>query len=308
MAPSDFSAAGKFMVLDEYVRRRLPIADKVLGYSLLDRFYESGDEYSEAAQAAFLVNSLALADRAVQRLGMRADYCTGPSFGQKAAAVFTGAMDFADALRMTVEHARCEEEFFATEYSDVVTHTAVRVPEDALREYLDSLTAQGHWYDISGRLDDGFLMVSLREPLLDGLKKAISAMGGYSMSTMRPPVHARAFAGLRAKAEAEFMSGHTIGAPGLPVIADQDGRIVETADDLRAMMMDTFDRPLDWPAVVRTLKDLGVAKVYIPGPENLFRRVRCTVRNFEVVSVDPKSTLREILRPVRTARETAGTR
>src|SRR5437868_12751036 len=87
MGPSSFAAVGKFMVLDPYVRRLLPIADAALGYSLLDRFYESEEEYSEYTQVAFLVNSLALAHRAEEELGMRPDYCVGPSFGQKAAAV-----------------------------------------------------------------------------------------------------------------------------------------------------------------------------------------------------------------------------
>ncbi|MGW7367208.1 ACP S-malonyltransferase [Streptomyces sp. NPDC054841] len=297
MGPSSFSAVGKFTVLDPYVRRLLPVAEKALGYSLLDRFYAADDDYSEYTQVVFLLNSLALAQRAEDQLGMRADLIAGPSFGHKAATVWSGSLDLPDAVRLTAELARCEQQYFAIEFSDVVTHTVVRVPDDALREHLDSLTAQGHWYDISGHLDRGFYLISLREHLLEGLKKAVSAMGGYSMATMRPPVHAAAFDGLRRKAEEEVLSRYDIRAPRTTVIADQDGSVVDTADAMRRMLLDTFDRAIDWPAVTDSLVRHGVRTVWITGPENLFRRVQCTVRNFRVVSVDPKSALRAILRP-----------
>ncbi|MFF4955392.1 ACP S-malonyltransferase [Streptomyces chattanoogensis] len=299
MGPSSFSAVGKFMVLDPYVRRLLPLADKALGYSLLDRFYESDEEYSEYTQVAFLINSLALAHRAEEELGIRPDYCAGPSFGQKAAAVWTGSLDFPDVIRMTAELARCEREYFTIEHTDVVTHTVMRVPDSGLRAYLSGLAEQGHWYEISGRLDDGFVMVSLSERLLEDFTSSVSAMGGYSMSTMRPPVHAKAFHPLRRKAAEEVFPRYGIRAPHIPVIADQDGRVVETADGMRTMLLDTFDVAIDWPAVVNSLVNLGVRTVYVTGPENLFRRVQCTVRNFDVVAVDPKTTLQKMLRPVR---------
>ena len=61
------------------------------------------------------------------------------------------------------------------------------------------------------------------------------------------------------------------------------------------------DVPIDWPAVVNSLVNLGVRTVFVTGPENLFRRVQCTVRNFEVIAVDPKNTLKKMLRPVRSS-------
>ncbi|GAA4601279.1 hypothetical protein GCM10023107_56140 [Actinoplanes octamycinicus] len=285
------------MVLDPFARRRIAIADKVLGYSLLDRFYEADDDYAECVQVAFMVNSVALADRAAAEGGMRADVCAGPSFGQKAAAYWAGSMDFADVVRMTAELARCEREYFAVQHTDVVTHSFVRVPEDRFQEYLDTLTVRGQWYDVSGRLDRGFLMLSIDASRLDELKQAISDMGGYSMYTMRPPVHAAIFDGLRRRAEETVFTRYSIEAPQIPVIADQDGRLVTTAEGMREMLLDTFDRPIDWPAVVAGLLTEGVKKMFITGPENLFRRVECTRRNFDVVNVDPKSALRALLTP-----------
>jgi [acyl-carrier-protein] S-malonyltransferase len=291
MGASDFAAVGKFMVLDRYARARTAAADEALGYSLRERFRASDADYSEQSQVAFLVNSLALADRAEDRLGMRPDFCTGPSFGQKAAAVYAGAMDFPDVVRLTVELARCEREFFRTELSDVVTHTVVRVPDEPFHELLAELGGEGHWLEISGYLDRGFYMVSLREQALERFVQGVRALGGYSMYTMRPPVHATAFRELRLRAE-EIVDRYDIAAPRLPVVADQDGALVESAAAMRTMLLDTFDRPLRWPDVVGTLAGAGVQTVHLTGPDLLFHRLDSTAGAFEVVKVDPKSALR----------------
>ncbi|MEU7909000.1 ACP S-malonyltransferase [Actinoplanes sp. NPDC049118] len=297
MGPSSFAAVGRFMVLDPHARSRLEQASDVLGYDLLQRFYDAEEDYSVYTQLAFVVNSLALADRAEQSLGERPEICAGPSFGQKAAAAYVGALSFPDVIRMTAQLAELELDYFRTEYTDVVTHTVTRVPGDALAEYLATLTDRGEFHDLSGRLDDGMLMLSVREGLLDELKAAVGAMGGYSMYTMRPPVHARAFGRLRLRAELEVLDRYDVRAPRQTLLSDTDGSVVRTAEDMRAMLLDTFDRPVQWPAVVDGLLGLGVNRLVFAGPDNLFRRLGVTTRAFEVIALDPKGVARELFVP-----------
>ncbi|GGY15666.1 ACP S-malonyltransferase [Streptomyces anandii] len=285
MGPSRFAEVGKFLLLDPYARARLAEADEALGTSVFDNFREQTDDYSEFSQVAFLVNSMAMADRAEQTLGIVPDICTGPSFGQKAAAAYTGSLPFADVVRLTAELARLEEDFFGKEYTDVVTHSFVRTPEERLAAILADFDERGEWYEFSGHLDDGFTMLSLRERELDGLKERISKAGGYSMYTMRPPVHAPAFSSLRRRAEEEVFPRYEFNDPKLPVVTDQDGTVVNSAGEMRTMMLDTFDRPVDWPAVVDTLKREDVSRVCVTGPDNLFHRLDRTKDNFEVVTV-----------------------
>ena len=103
MGPCNFADVGKYMVLDRYARRRLAAADEALGYSVLQRFRATDHEYSEATQIAFLINSVALADRAVDAMGLEPDLCVGPSFGQKAATAFVDSLPFGDVVRMTAD-------------------------------------------------------------------------------------------------------------------------------------------------------------------------------------------------------------
>ncbi|MGW1916228.1 ACP S-malonyltransferase [Streptomyces sp. NPDC002076] len=285
MGPSKFAEVGKFLLLDPFARARLAEADQALGTSVFDNFREQTDDYSEFSQVAFLVNSMAMADRAEETLGVVPDICVGPSFGQKAAAAYVGSLPFAEVVRLTAELARLEEDFFGREYSDVVTHSFVRTPEERLAEILADFDERGVWYEFSGHLDRGFTMLSLRETELEELKERISKAGGYSMYSMRPPVHAPAFAALRRRAEEEVFSRYAFADPKLPVVTDQDGTVINSADELRTMMLDTFDRPINWPAVVAALKDSGVSRVCVTGPDNLFHRLDCTKDNFEVEAV-----------------------
>lgn len=285
MGPSKFAEVGKFLLLDPFARARLAEADQALGTSVFDNFREQTDDYSEFSQVAFLVNSMAMADRAEETLGVIPDICVGPSFGQKAAAAYVGSLPFAEVVRLTAELARLEEDFFGREYTDVVTHSFVRTPEERLAEILADFDERGVWYEFSGHLDRGFTMLSLRETELEELKERISKAGGYSMYSMRPPVHAPAFAALRRRAEEEVFSRYAFADPKLPVVTDQDGTVINSADELRTMMLDTFDRPINWPAVVAALKDSGVSRVCVTGPDNLFHRLDCTKDNFEVEAV-----------------------
>ncbi|QLH19397.1 ACP S-malonyltransferase [Streptomyces sp. Rer75] len=293
LAGTTFSALGKFLVLDRFARPRVRVADEVLGYSLLDRFRASADDdYSEAAQVASLISSLALAERAEELLGVRPRLCAGPSFGLRPLAVYSGSLDLAEGIRLTAQIARREREYFRTRHSDVVTHTVVRVPAGPLAELLAEWTGRGDWIEVSGDLDDGFAMISMREALLDEFKAAITAMGGYSMQTMRPPAHATVLGELREAMERDVFAGFDIRAPHITVVKDQDGSIVDTGEAMRTMLLDTFHRPFDWRAVVGALVAAGVRTIHFTGADLLFSRLDSTVRHFHVVKVDPKSALR----------------
>ncbi|MEU7145741.1 ACP S-malonyltransferase [Nocardia sp. NPDC046473] len=280
----------KFLMLNPAARRRLATADDVLGYRVLDR-YRPDDDHSEAAQVAFLVACLALADWAEETAGIDPAVCAGPSFGQKALTTYAGMLPFSETVRLTAELARVEQDYFTEWHTDTVTHCFVRVPEDDFQQALADMAVDGMWYELSGVVDDGFYFVSLREPDLPWLIDRVRAAGGYSMGTMRPPVHARSFGELRQRAST-VLDGFQLSAPRLPVLSDQDGSVVETPAAARAMLLDTFDQPINWPKVVRALAEHGVRSLHFLGPDTLFHRVDCVRGSFEVTHIDTGTPLR----------------
>ncbi|GLV79538.1 ACP S-malonyltransferase [Streptomyces hygroscopicus] len=300
MGPFRFTDVGEFLLTNPHARRRLAIADEVVGYSVFDRYRQSDAEeegqYAEHTQIAFLTVCLSLADWAEETLGERPELCAGPSFGQRAAVTYAGSLPFEETVRLTAELARCEEEYFRQEHRDAVTHCVIHTPEERLREALAELDDEGEWHDISGYIDRGFYLVSLREPVLDRFKKRIGELGGYNMYTMWPPVHAPAFSALRRKAEEEVLGSFQVADPELPIVADQNGALLTAADGVRTMLLDTFDHPIRWPDMVETMRGRGITKVCIAGPDNLFGRVTCTGENFEVVAIDARKAMRPRVR------------
>jgi [acyl-carrier-protein] S-malonyltransferase len=288
MGPTRYPDLGKFMLLNPHARRLTAAADERLGYALADRFAAAGGDYSEYAQVSFFVACLALAEWAEDELGIGPiAACAGPSFGEKPAAVYAGALPFEDGVWMTARIARCLEEYFAVEHRDVVTHSFVRVPEERVRELLAEHAARGGWSDISCYIDRDLFMVSLREADLEWLERSVRSLGGLSLYTMRPPMHSSAFEGLRRTVGEEVLAELEFADPVLPLIADQDGSLVKDGAGVRAMLLDSFVRPLRWPDVVGGLRGLGVGRICVAGPDSLFGRVGCTTRSFEVVSATP---------------------
>lgn len=292
MAPISFADVGKFLILNPFAKDLVAATDRRLGGSLIGDLKSADGDYTHAAQLAFFVSCVALARWAEAELGVEPVAATGPSFGEKPLTAHVGALPFDDAVWLTAQLARVLDEFFATEHTDVVTHSFARVPRERVTELLGELAAAGGWSDVSCYVDTDFHMVSLRERDLEWLQRAIRANGGLSIYTMRPPMHSSAFGALRRKAEDEVIGRLEFADPVIPVIADQDGAVIRTADGVRAMLLDSFTTPLRWPAVVESLARNGVGRVCVAGPDSLFGRVSLTKSTFEVVAAAPQAAMR----------------
>ena len=283
---SNHAAVGRFMSRDPFVAQRLEQVRRVLGYRLLERFARSGHEYGETSQLAFFVNCLALADRAGAHMGMKADLCAGPSFGQLAAACHTGALAFPEGVALVSEIARCEEEYFAEHHRDLVTHFFFRTPEDGLRTILQRMERRGDWYDMSSSLGDGFFGITLSSDLVSDFGASIRTIGGVPLYSLFPAVHCSAFGELRGRV-ARILSRVPLDPPRIPLVSDQDGGTITTAAGVRALITEGYVRPVRWESAVDALAEAGVVKVWVPGPATVFDRL--TRKRFEVVSVSPEA-------------------
>ncbi|MDH2430867.1 hypothetical protein [Sphaerisporangium sp. TRM90804] len=295
MGPGTFTDVARFMSVNPFARKLLATADDVLGYRLVDRYRESDGHYAKDAQIAFMVNCLALARWAHDRLEVAPDYVVGPSFGWRAVTAYTRALDLPDAISMAARLADCMEEYFRDEHPGLVTHSIARVPQDRLAELLREFDERGEWHDVSCRVDHDFTMITFGERQLDWVLRRVRALGGLSLYTMKPPMHSRAFTSLRHRITREVFAGLTWSDPAVPVVADQDGRVLTTGEQVRDLLLDGCDHAVCWPDVVSALSAAGVGTLYVAGQDGLFTRVACTTRAFEVVPITPRS----VMRPVR---------
>ncbi|MET9888484.1 ACP S-malonyltransferase [Streptomyces sp. NPDC006430] len=293
MGPVPFAEVAKFMLVNPFARKLFAEADEVLGYSLYERFKAAEGDYSKYAQLAFFVNCLALAQWAENEFEDRPAFCTGLSFGEKTAAVHSGALSFADGLRFTARFARTLDAYFADEHpEEVATQSFARTPRAKLDEVLAELDEQGEWHDITCVVDEDFAMLTLRTSRLEWLQQRLRALGGMPLYVMAPPLHSPAFGGLRRRVEEEVMEGLVFHDPHLPVVADHDGALLTTGEGVRDLLLDGCVRPVDWPGVLASLRDQGTGVLYVAGQDGLFSRVGAATRNFRVVPVNPRLVMR----------------
>ncbi|MFD7659628.1 ACP S-malonyltransferase [Actinosynnema sp. NPDC059797] len=294
MGPVKFADVAKFMLINPFARELLRTADEVLGRDLFAALRDSTSDYAEAAQVAFLVNSVALARWAEDRFGFEPSFCTGASFGGKAAAVHSGALSAEEGIWLTAELVRVETEYFAEQHGDVVTLSFARTP----RAELDLVLAElDDWHEISCYVDEDFYMVSLKRDRLAWFQQRLKSAGGLPLYEMDPPMHVSAFAGLRDRVERELFPRLSFRDPATPVIADQDGSVRTTADGVRAILLDGVVRPVRWPEVVRSLRAEGVTTLCVAGQDALFGRVACTTNNFKVIAASPRLAMQPHKRP-----------
>ncbi|WP_329572861.1 ACP S-malonyltransferase [Kitasatospora sp. NBC_01266] len=293
MGPAPFAEVGKFMLINPFARELVAEADEALGYSLFERFRAAEGDYSVPAQVAFFVNCLALARWAESQFDIEPAFITGPSFGGKATAVRSGALSFADGVRLTERFAHCLDRFFEEEYpEEVVTQSFARTSPAALEEILAELTALGEWHEVTCVVDADFRMLTVRASRLEWLEARLRAVGGMPLYAMRPPMHAAAFAALRARAAVEVMDGLEFRDPTVAVVSDQDGSVLTGGEQIRDLLLDCCVRPVDWPTALGTLRDQGVGTLCVAGQDALFGRVGVATKNFKIVSANPRLALR----------------
>ena len=292
MGPSGYAELAKFMMVSPRARRLREAADSVLEYPLMDAYRRAGEGYSESSQVAFLITCFALAEWAQEELGIEPSLCSGASFGEKVAVAYTGSLSFPDTVRLTVQLARCEEAYFRREYQDVVTQSIARTAGPTLREILADMAGRGEWHDISCVVDDDFFMVSMRERSLERFNGAVRATGGLPLRVMRPPMHSSAFGELRQRVADDVLKDFRFADPRLPIVADQDGSVVDTAEGVKSMLLNSIVQPVNWPDTLRSMRERGVKKLYVAGPDALFGRVRGAAASFDVVTVNQRMALR----------------
>jgi [acyl-carrier-protein] S-malonyltransferase len=292
ISEDSFTGLDKFLLVNPLARELTEVADAALGGSLVDGLRAADGQYTALSRAAFLVGCVALAGWAEQEHGVRPLSCVGPSFGGTAAAVYAGALDLADAVRLTVAWGRVFEEYFARADPGVVTQSLARLPGPVLAEILADLGQAGHWHDVAGYVDTDFHLVSVLQESLELLQQRVRAVGGLPLYTMRQPLHSALFAPLREVVEAEVFTGVRFADPRISVVGDHDGRLLASAEQVRTLLLDAIVRPVRWLEVVSTLSSRGVSRLWVAGTDGLWSRVNATVEAFTVVPVTPQLALR----------------
>lgn len=249
LSPARHSRVADF--LNDYApaARMVRQVEDVLGYGLMEK-YRTAEVYDwEVYQTAHLVTGLALADahlRLARSAGSdvvdQAVIC-GQSFGSFAAAVFAGACELDELVRLLRVSIDVETAYFA-EQEELACVFFTRVSgelRDALMQ--DVVEKGGGWLDLSVAQDRGVTAVSGTRPAVDELARRLKDHRGVVFYVMNRAEHCARMASLVHRLKTEVYADAALHNPQRPLLSD-DGRLLQTADDVREDLSAGWSRPL----------------------------------------------------------------
>ncbi len=226
-----------------------------------------------------------LALRAVESLGIRADFVAGHSFGEFAALAAAGAWDFENALLGTI--ARCR----AIEACDHVQGAmlSVAAPVEEVERLRQLATEPVFAANLNA--PDQTVIAGTRSAVDHFESLARSHKVACKRLAVPRPFHSPLMADVRAPL-AEGLASVTMNAPRIPIISTVTVDRVVSGDAMRANLLDQLTSPVRYTETVAKLAEMG-ARIFIEvGPQRILTGLNERIlanRDAVALSTDDKS-------------------
>lgn len=273
LAPSSYSEVKDFIHYSPFAIKRFQEASDVIGYSLIDAFKEAGDRDYEVYESAFLANSIALLDHFKEKYGIEPNVAIGPSFGVLGAAVYTKSLTYEESMWLTHESGKVSKDFYINLEGDFQTHFIYNLSLDEANEYIQSFKSEGKYLELAGYLEK---VVCLCGPkvVIDELKEKLNHKPKcFSLHTMNQPIHSGQLRDLNVKLSESVFKQVDFKPIHGTFISDVNGALITDPDEFKQTILDGYDNPVRWDLVKERIQQLGLEKVYVIGPKNLFSQL-----------------------------------
>ena len=259
-------------------------ADEALGEPISALAWEGpADELNrtENAQPALLAASIAYLDALGERAGADgaklplASFFGGHSMGQYSAAVATGAIETADAVRLVRERGRRMQSSGTGREGAMAA--VLGLDDAAVPELIRRASALGV-FGVANRNSPGQIVVSGERAAIDASVEIGRELGAKRVLVL--PVSVAAHSPLMAEAAAgmrDVLASVPVKDPIVPMLANADARPITTADEVRAELVEHLTTGVDWVRAVETMTAAGVDTFVEVGPgkvlTNLIKRI-----------------------------------
>ncbi len=245
-------------------RQRFAEADDTLGFALSDIIWNGPDatlQQTDMQQPALLLVSVVQFE-ALKRRGQlpNAAFAAGHSLGQYSAAVCTGALPFAEAIRLVRRRGQLMQEYGHGAMAAILGMETEAVQALAVETNVEvaNINAPGQ-VTIAGRQEDVERAAVLAKER--GARRAIilPVSAAFHTSLMRPV----------ADALTPLLEDADLTDPAVPIMANVDGQPISIAADLRAELITHIFSPVQWVRAVETMRDAGITDYLEIGPGNV---------------------------------------
>jgi [acyl-carrier-protein] S-malonyltransferase len=248
-------------------------ADEALGEPI-SRLAFDGPEAdlnrTEQAQPALLAASIAYLEavrEAWTAAGIDAPgplFAAGHSMGQYSALVAAGAISLADGVRLVRERGRRMQASGAGR--DGAMAAILGLDDAAIPELVAQASAHGV-FGVANRNSPGQVVVSGERTAIEAGAELAKGLGARRAVVL--PVSVAAHSPLMAEAAAGMrgvLAGIAFHDPTVPLLANADSRVIDTAEACRAELVEHLTTGVDWVRAVETMVAGGVDTFIEVGP------------------------------------------
>jgi [acyl-carrier-protein] S-malonyltransferase len=278
-------------------------ADRALGETVSGLAWDGPAErldLTENAQPAILATSIAILDALRERWaveGLSAPvpaFAAGHSMGQYSALVAAGAVTLEDGVRLVRERGRLMQ---ASGQGHNGAMAALIGLDDARLPELVAAASQHGVFVVANRNAPGQVVVSGERQAIEAGAELAKSLGARRAIVLpvsvaaHSPLMSEAAEGMRAA-----LSDIAFGDPSVTLLANADGRPIETAEACRAELVEHLTAGVDWIAIVERMVAAGVTTFVEVGPGRVLTGlIKRIAPDAEVVPADDPASLDRLL-------------
>jgi [acyl-carrier-protein] S-malonyltransferase len=278
-------------------------ADAALGEDLSALAWDGPAErldQTEQAQPAILAASIAILEALRQRWSAEGlapptpAFAAGHSMGQYSALVAAGALSLDDGIRLVRERGRLMQA--SGQGRDGAMAALIGLDDAKLPELVAAASAHGVFV-VANRNAPGQVVVSGVRPAIEAGAELARSMGAKRAIVL--PVSVAAHSPLMAEAADGMrtaLAGVDFSDPAVPLLANADGRPIETADACRAELVEHLTAGVDWIRIVEQMVGAGVTTFVEIGPGRVLTGlIKRIAPDAEVVAADDPGSIDRLL-------------
>ena len=278
-------------------------ADEALGESISTLAWEGPADRldrTENAQPAILAASIAILEALRERWaadGVTAPqpaFAAGHSMGQYSALVAAGVVSLADGIRLVRERGRLMQA--SGQGRDGAMAALIGLDDAKLPELVAGASAHGVFV-IANRNAPGQVVVSGERPAIEAGAELAKELGAKRAIVLpvsvaaHSPLMAEAADGMRAA-----LANVAFSDPTEQLLANADGRPLETADACRAELVEHLTAGVDWIGAVERMQAAGVTTFVEVGPGKVLTGlIKRIAPDAEAIATDDPANLERVL-------------
>lgn len=269
-------------------------ADRTLGFSLSKLMFEGPDDELKKTyntQPALLTASVAALE-ALREKGVSPDYVAGHSLGEYSALVAAGVLSFEDAVALV--RARGEYMEAAVPGGQGAMAAVLGADRVALEELCRNISEGGQLVEMANINCPGQIVVSGSKEGVAACSERVKEAGGKRAIPLEVsgPFHSSLMKEA-AQRLADKLGAVSFHEPSIPVVANVTARPAESAESIRALLVEQVYSPVLWEDTVAYLIAEGVDTFVEIGPGNvltgLIKKMDKTVKLINVNTLESLS-------------------